>query len=76
MDLAKNLFLDLIELNKTTAGGIFDALMQCLQHYGMTEEYLSKYLISVACDGAAVMLGRKNGVKKFLTEIAYLKLLT
>jgi hypothetical protein len=63
-----NLFLDLIELKDVTAKGIFESLLQSLDLYGMTEEYLKKYLVSVACDGAAVMLGSKNGVKKLLTE--------
>jgi hypothetical protein len=34
----------------------------------MTEEYLNDYLVSVACDGAAVMFGCRGGVKKLLKE--------
>jgi hypothetical protein len=34
----------------------------------MTEEYLNDYLVSVACDDAAVMLGSRSGVKKLLQE--------
>jgi hypothetical protein len=34
----------------------------------MTEEYLKDYLVSVACDGAAVMFGYRGGVKKLLKE--------
>ena len=34
----------------------------------MTEDYFKRYLVSLACDGAAVMLGCKSGVKKLLSE--------
>ena len=57
-----NLFLDLVELEKVTAEGVFDSLLKCLHSHGMTEDYLKKYLVSLACDGAAVMLGCKSGV--------------
>ena len=52
-----NLFLDLVELEKVTAEGVFDSLLKCLHSHGMTENCLKKYLVSLACDGAAVMLG-------------------
>jgi hypothetical protein len=37
----------------------------------MTEEYLNDYfyLVSVACDGVAVMSGSRGGVKKLLKKI-------
>ena len=63
-----NLFLDLVELEKVTAEGVFDSLLKCLHSHGMTEDYFKKYLVSLACDGAAVMLGCKSGVKKLLSE--------
>ena len=63
-----NLFLDLVEPEKVTAEGVFDSLLKCLHSHEMTEEYLKKYLVSLACDGAAVMLGCKSGVKKLLSE--------
>ena len=62
-----NLFLDLVELEKVTAEGVFDSLFKCLHSHGMTEDYLKKYLVSLACDGVAVMLGCKSGVKKLLS---------
>jgi hypothetical protein len=68
MNSPLNLFLDLIELETVMAKGIFDSLLECLQSIGMTESYLKSYLISVACDGAAVMFGCHNGVKKLFTE--------
>jgi len=68
MNSAVNLFLDLIELPTVTATGILDSLLNCLLSYGMTEEYLKTKLVCVACDGAAVMLGRKTGLKKLLTD--------
>jgi hypothetical protein len=58
----------LIELDDVTATGIFSSLICHLQSIGMTEEYLNDYLVSVACDGAAVMLGSPGGVKKLLKE--------
>lgn len=63
-----NLYLDLIELQSTNANGIFQALLECLQSYGITKQILRSYLVSVACDGAAVMLGRKSGVCKLLRD--------
>ena len=63
-----NLFLDLVELQSVTANGIFTALLDCLKYYGMGEEYLKNYLVSVTCDGASVMLGCRSGVKKLLTD--------
>ena len=63
-----NLFLDLIELQSVTARGIFNSLLATLLSYGMTEEYLRNNLICVACDGAAVMVGRKSGLKKLMSE--------
>jgi hypothetical protein len=32
------------------------------------QNYLKSYLISGACDGAAVMFGCHNGIKKLFTE--------
>ena len=63
-----NLFLDLVELEKVTPEGVFYSLLKCLHSHGMTKDYLKKYLVSLACDGAAVMLGCKSGVKKLLSE--------
>jgi hypothetical protein len=64
-----NLFIDLIELDDvTTVTGIFSSLICHLKYIGMTEEYLNDYLVSVACDGAAVMFGSRGGVKKLLKE--------
>jgi hypothetical protein len=65
MNSTVNLFLDLIELETVTAKGIFDYLLECLQSVGMTESYLKSYLISVACDGAAVMFGCHNDIKNY-----------
>jgi len=63
-----NLFLDLIELQSVTARGIVNSLLATLLSYGMTEEYLRNNLICVACDGAAVMVERKSGLKKLMSE--------
>jgi hypothetical protein len=58
----------LIELDDVTVTGIFSSLICHLQSIGMTGEYLNDYLVSVACDGAAVMCGSRGGVKKLLKE--------
>jgi hypothetical protein len=63
-----NLFIDLIELDDVTATGIFSSLICHLQSIGKTEEYLNNYIVSDACDGAAVMFGYRGGVKKLLKE--------
>ncbi|XP_065650416.1 E3 SUMO-protein ligase KIAA1586-like [Hydra vulgaris] len=63
-----NLFLDLVEPESVTAKGLFVALLEFLHSYGMEDEYLKNYLVSVACDGTAVMLGCKSGVFKLITE--------
>jgi hypothetical protein len=59
MNSPLNLFLfsDLIELETVMAKGIFYSLLECLQSVGMTESYLKSYLISDACDGAAIISG-------------------
>jgi hypothetical protein len=66
MSAPVNLFLDLTELEDVTTKGIFSSLIQHLQPFGMTEDYLSKHIVSVACNGAAVMLGNHSGVKKLV----------
>jgi hypothetical protein len=48
---------------------IFEALLDCLQLYSMTETSFSCYLVSVACSDAAVMLGRKSGVARLFLMI-------
>jgi hypothetical protein len=68
MTVPVNLLFDLIELDDATATGIFSSFICHLQSIGMTEEYLNDHLVSVACDGAAVMFGSHSGVKKLLKE--------
>jgi hypothetical protein len=60
------IILDFIELQCVTADRFFQALLDCLQLHGMTETFLSSYLVSGTCDGAVVILGRKSGVAKLL----------
>jgi hypothetical protein len=68
MSAPVNLFLDLTKLEGVIAKGIFSSLLQHLQPFGMTEDCLDERLVSVACDGAALMLGNHSGVKKLITE--------
>lgn len=64
-----NIFLDLIELSDVTAKGIFSSLLSRLELLGISEDYLRGHLISVTCDGAAVMFGVRNGVKQLFKEM-------
>jgi hypothetical protein len=68
MDYPVNRFLNLIKVQSATANGIFQSLLDCLLLCGMRENILSSYLMSAACDDAAVMLGRKSGVAKLLKD--------
>jgi hypothetical protein len=61
-------FFYLIELQSAKAHGIFQALLDCLQFFGMKTTFLSSYLVSVVCVSAVVMLGRKSGVAKLLKD--------
>lgn len=63
-----NIFLDIIELEDVTAKGIFHSLMTQLRLLGFKDEFLKRNLVAVATDGAAVMLGRKQGVVTLIKE--------
>lgn len=64
-----NLFINLVELSDVTAKGIFNSLIENLRLIGFTKDYLKKNLVSFACDGAAVMLGRQSGVSTLLKNM-------
>lgn len=68
MESPVNLCLDLVELESVTSLGIFDAVIQCLEGHKLDDNVLKNRLIAVACDGAAVMLGRKSGVGSLLKD--------
>jgi hypothetical protein len=68
MEKPKNMFLFLTELTDLTASGILRALLSELNRLGLNMEYIKSHLVSVTCDGAAVMLGKKNGFAKQLME--------
>jgi len=61
-------FLDLIELEDTTAEGITTALLDCLDKHGLTDIILNECWLGFASDGASVMLGQKAGVYVKLAE--------
>jgi hypothetical protein len=61
------IFFYLVELQSVTAKGIFQALLSCLQLCSM-KKLFNFYLVSVVCDGAAVMLGYKSGAAKLLKD--------
>jgi len=61
-DIVETIFLDLVELQGTTAIDIYDELLRCMKAHGFTQEYLFENWVSFACDGASVMLGRCAGV--------------
>lgn len=56
------LFLDLVELESQSAESITESLLQCLQTWGMDEDFIKENFIAFASDGASAMLGRKSGV--------------
>jgi hypothetical protein len=68
MSTVVNLFLDLIELEIVSVKGIVDILLDCLQSYGMTGNYLKTHLVCVACDCATIMMSIKSGVTKLMKE--------
>ncbi|XP_078509084.1 E3 SUMO-protein ligase KIAA1586-like [Lissotriton helveticus] len=70
MDSPANIFVDLIELSDLSADGIVSSLLSALKKdpINISEDFLSKCLVSVACDGASVMFGRHSGVIKRLQE--------
>ena len=62
------LFLDLIELSDQKAETIEHSLLACLNSHGFDDNYLKKHLIAFTSDGASVMLGKKSGVAKRLSD--------
>ncbi|KAK1898678.1 E3 SUMO-protein ligase KIAA1586 [Dissostichus eleginoides] len=61
------LFLELVELESQRAKDIEEALLNCLDTAGFTEEWLQKNWVSFVSDGASVMLGKNSGVATRLT---------
>ena len=55
-------FLDIVELDHTTADGITNAWLKCLSDSGLDDDFLKECLLGFCSDGASVMLGRKAGV--------------
>ncbi|KAL3053061.1 hypothetical protein OYC64_005565 [Pagothenia borchgrevinki] len=61
------LFLELVELESQRAKDIEEALLNCLDTAGFTEEWLQNNWVSFVSDGASVMLGKDSGVATRLT---------
>ena len=62
-------FLDIVELESTTADGIVHALLQCLNEtHKLSDVFLTECWIGLGVDGASVMLGNKAGVAAKLKE--------
>ncbi|KAF3857696.1 hypothetical protein F7725_010897 [Dissostichus mawsoni] len=57
----------LVELESQRAKDIEEALLNCLDTAGFTEEWLQKNWVSFVSDGASVMLGKNSGVATRLT---------
>ena len=68
IDKPVTVFLDLVELEKTTASSIATALLNNLHSHGISQEFLGDHLVGFASDGESVMLGRKAGVAKLLMD--------
>lgn len=62
------IFLDLLELPAQTAETVVETVLVTLKKHGFDDSFLSTNLVSVATDGASVMLGRKSGVTTLLKE--------
>ncbi|KAJ3601100.1 hypothetical protein NHX12_032073 [Muraenolepis orangiensis] len=58
------LFLELVELESQRAKDIEEALLNCLDTAGFTEEWLQNNWVSFVSDGASVMLGKNSGVAR------------
>ncbi|XP_058841147.1 E3 SUMO-protein ligase KIAA1586-like [Acipenser ruthenus] len=63
------MFLELVELFDQSAESIVLALTKCLQKHGFDHAYLQKNLVAFASDGASVMLGKKSGVAKRISDM-------
>jgi len=63
------IFLQLLELDDQKATTITQALLNCLHHFGFTDDYMRDHLVAFVSDGASVMTGRKSGVAAQLTDI-------
>jgi hypothetical protein len=63
-----NFFIDLIELEDTTANGIYKSLMCHIESLRFTEGFLKENLVLLTYDGAAVMLGSRGGVAKLFKD--------
>ena len=50
------MFVDFVELEDLSAGGIARNLLSALDGVKFTEDFLPKTLIGIKCDGASVML--------------------
>lgn len=61
-------FLDLLELDSTTADGITSELLRCLEKYGLDDSFQRDCLVGFCSDGAAVVVGKKNGVYSKLKD--------
>lgn len=60
--------LDIIDLRDTTAAGILDALLECLNKHGLTDTVLGQFWLGLGTDGASVMLGKRGGLCVQLKE--------
>jgi len=63
------MFLQLLELDDQKATTITQALLNCLHHFGFTDDYMRDHLVAFVSDGASVMTGRKSGVAAQLTDL-------
>lgn len=61
-------FLDLVELDSTGSSVIASTLLTTLNNLGLSCDFLREKFVGFASDGASVMLGRKAGVAKILSD--------
>ena len=65
----ETLFLDIVELESTTAQAVVSALLSSLNSHGLSDNFIADNCVGLSTDGASVMLGKKAGVAKLLTDM-------
>uniref|UniRef100_H3A4Y1 HAT C-terminal dimerisation domain-containing protein n=1 Tax=Latimeria chalumnae TaxID=7897 RepID=H3A4Y1_LATCH len=69
MESPVNVFVNLVELNDLSSEGILNSLLSVLKKVNVTEDFLAKCLVAVACNGTSVMFWCNTGVVKRLQDM-------
>jgi hypothetical protein len=63
------IFIGLLELGDTSAANIVNELLSYIKKCGFDDQYLKKYFVAFAADGASTMFGCLYGVETLLQQI-------